>query len=117
MRSAICQPDPPGGAPRLRRRSGIPDFTPHDLRRTAATLMGERGVRPDVIERVLNHTPTKIARTYNRAAYDAEKRQALAMAIASPFAIIQGRRLWPDRPASCVRHGARSALSRDAATK
>jgi hypothetical protein len=41
--------------------------------------MGERGVRPDVIERVLNHTPAKIARTYNRAAYDAEKRQALAI--------------------------------------
>lgn len=64
---------------RLRRRSGIADFTPHDFRRTAATLMGERGVRPDVIERVLNHTPAKIARTYNRAAYDAEKRQALAI--------------------------------------
>ena len=64
---------------RLRRSSGVPDFTPHDLRRTAATLMGERGVRPDVIERVLNHTPAKIARTYNRAAYDAEKRQALAI--------------------------------------
>src|ERR1700688_3194173 len=64
---------------RLRRSSGVSDFTPHDLRRTAATLMGERGVRPDVIERVLNHTPAKIARTYNRAAYDAEKRQALAI--------------------------------------
>ena len=66
-------------AERLRRQSGIADFTPHDLRRTAATLMGERGVRPDVIERVLNHTPAKIARTYNRAAYDIEKRQALAI--------------------------------------
>jgi integrase len=64
---------------RLRRSSGVSDFTPHDLRRTAATLMGERGVRPDVIERVLNHVPAKIARTYNRATYDAEKRQALAI--------------------------------------
>jgi integrase len=66
-------------AERLRRQSGVADFTPHDLRRTAATLMGERGVRPDVIERVLNHVPAKIARTYNRATYDAEKRQALAI--------------------------------------
>lgn len=66
-------------AARLRRSSGVSDFTPHDLRRTAATLMGERGVRPDVIERVLNHVPAKIARTYNRATYDAEKRQALAI--------------------------------------
>ena len=66
-------------AVRLRRKSEVSDFTPHDLRRTAATLMGERGVRPDVIERVLNHVPAKIARTYNRATYDAEKRQALAI--------------------------------------
>jgi integrase len=66
-------------AVRLRRKSAVSDFTPHDLRRTAATLMGERGVRPDVIERVLNHVPAKIARTYNRATYDAEKRQALAI--------------------------------------
>jgi hypothetical protein len=36
-------------------------------------------VRPDVIERVLNHVPAKIARTYNRATYDSEKRQALAI--------------------------------------
>ncbi|HEY6320168.1 MAG TPA: site-specific integrase [Thermoanaerobaculia bacterium] len=84
----FASPSPRGDGPmrwlwhpadRLRRSSGVSDFTPHDLRRTAATLMGERGVRPDVIERVLNHTPAKIARTYNRAAYDAEKRQALAI--------------------------------------
>jgi len=64
---------------RLREKSEVSNFTPHDLRRTAATRMGERGVRPDVIERVLNHVPAKIARTYNRATYDAEKRQALAL--------------------------------------
>jgi integrase len=64
---------------RLRRSSGVPDFTPHDLRRTAATLMGERGVRPDVIERVLNHTPAKLVRVYNKAGYGTEKRQALAI--------------------------------------
>ena len=64
-------------AERLRQHSGVMAFTPHDLRRTAATRMGERGVRPDVIERVLNHVPAKIARTYNRASYEAEKRQAL----------------------------------------
>jgi integrase len=30
-------------------------WTPHDLRRTAATLMGSLGVLPDVIEKCLNH--------------------------------------------------------------
>jgi hypothetical protein len=35
----------------------------------------ERDLRTDA----LNHVPAKIARTYNRATYDAEKRQALAI--------------------------------------
>ena len=49
----------------LRLQSGI--WTPHDLRRTAATLMGDLGVRPDVIERCLNHKePNRIVRTYQR---------------------------------------------------
>ena len=30
-------------------------WTPHDLRRTGATMMGRLGVRPDVIEKCLNH--------------------------------------------------------------
>lgn len=43
-------------------------WTPHDLRRTAATLMASLGVRPDVIERCLNHTEqNKIQRIYQRA--------------------------------------------------
>lgn len=40
-------------------------FTPHDLRRTGATLMGALGIRPDVIEKCLNHIEqNKITRTY-----------------------------------------------------
>ncbi len=43
-------------------------WTPHDLRRTGATLMGSLGIRPDVIERCLNHTEqNKIQRIYQRA--------------------------------------------------
>jgi integrase len=62
---------------RIRLAAGLADFTPHDLRRTAATIMGNAGVRPDVIERVLNHSPSRIERTYNRATYEAEKRAAV----------------------------------------
>jgi integrase len=41
--------------------------TPHDLRRTAATIMGELGIAPDVIDRCLNHREAKKAmRTYQR---------------------------------------------------
>lgn len=56
-------------------------WTLHDLRRTAATMMADRlGVLPHVIEAVLNHVSghkAGIAGVYNRAAYVAEKRDAL----------------------------------------
>lgn len=52
-------------------------WTPHDLRRTGATLMGELGVRPDVIERCLNHVEeNRIQRTYQRQKLEAEQREA-----------------------------------------
>ena len=52
-------------------------WTPHDLRRTAATVMGELGVRPDVIEKCLNHTDeNKIKRTYQRQVMAPERRAA-----------------------------------------
>ncbi len=64
---------------RLREWSGLEHFTPHDLRRTAATWLGRSGVRPDTIDQLLNHAAGRISRTYNRAAYDAEKRQAVVL--------------------------------------
>jgi integrase len=64
---------------RLRGWSGLDHFTPHDLRRTAATWLGRHGVRPDTIDQLLNHAAGRISRTYNRAGYDAEKRQAVTL--------------------------------------
>jgi integrase len=64
---------------RLRGWSGLPHFTPHDLRRTAATWLGRSGVRPDTIDQLLNHAAGRITRTYNRAGYDTEKRQAVVL--------------------------------------
>ncbi len=43
------------------------DWTPHDLRRTAATIMGDRGVSVEIIERALNHVPDKLTRTYQKS--------------------------------------------------
>ena len=63
----------------------------HDLRRTAATRMGDLGVQPHVVEAVLNHisgSKAGVAGVYNRSAYRDEKRAALA--------------LWADRVASLV---------------
>ncbi|RJF86792.1 hypothetical protein D3874_06970 [Oleomonas cavernae] len=60
---------------------GIPHWTAHDLRRTAATLMEEAGISPFVIGHVLNHVSatkaTITSRVYARYTYDREKREAL----------------------------------------
>lgn len=52
-------------------------WTPHDLRRTGATLMGELGVMGEVIERCLNHVEqNKLKQIYQRHELKAEQREA-----------------------------------------
>jgi integrase len=55
----------------------IPNWTLHDLRRTAKTLMARAGVRPDISERVLGHVIAGVEGTYDRHSYAEEKREAL----------------------------------------
>ena len=67
---------------RLDQRSGVGDWTLHDLRRSAVTGMAELGCQPHVIEAVVNHVSghkAGVAGIYNRATYAAEKRVALQM--------------------------------------
>ncbi|MBO0663601.1 site-specific integrase [Jiella sp. MQZ9-1] len=57
-------------------------WTPHDIRRTVATMMGDIGILPHIVEAVLNHISgfrAGVAGIYNRAKYEPEKRRALAM--------------------------------------
>ncbi len=61
---------------------GLSRWTPHDLRRSAATGMAELGVAPHVIEAILNHISgarAGVAGIYNRAAYANEKRSGLEL--------------------------------------
>jgi integrase len=52
-------------------------WTPHDLRRTGATLMTALGVLPEVAERCLNHTEdNKMKRIYQRHNYTTEMSSA-----------------------------------------
>ena len=52
-------------------------WTPHDLRRTAATTMAELGALPDVVEKCLNHVEVgKVKRIYQRAQYERPMREA-----------------------------------------
>ena len=72
----------------------LPHWTPHDLRRTAATMMAEIGVQPHIVEAVLNHVSghkAGVAGIYNRASYEAEKRTALCRWAEHVAAIIDGR--------------------------
>lgn len=52
-------------------------WTPHDLRRTGATMMTALGVLPEVAERCLNHTEEKqVKRIYQRHSYAKEMSDA-----------------------------------------
>ena len=56
---------------------GLDPFTPHDLRRTAATQMASLGIPRFIVGQVLSHTEGSITATYDRYAYDQEKKEAL----------------------------------------
>lgn len=66
---------------RSRNAIGIAHFRVHDLRRTAATGMAEKGISPHTIGLVLNHITvrrgTVTSGVYIHYAYDKEKREAL----------------------------------------
>ena len=79
---------------RYRTKIGLPHWTAHDLRRTAATGMADLGVAPHVIGHVLNHRAVTAAsvtdQVYNRYSYDREKRAALDLWAAQLASIIGG---------------------------
>lgn len=56
---------------------GIAHFTPHDLRRTAASFMTKLKIPRLHVEKVLNHSTGDIAEIYDRHDYLPEKRIAL----------------------------------------
>lgn len=51
----------------------IPNFTVHDLRRTASTHLNEQGFNSDAIEACLNHTMKGVRGVYNKAKYEKER--------------------------------------------
>jgi integrase len=83
--SELVFPSPRGAEPmawiqkaakRIREASGV-EFRPHDLRRTAASLMTGSGTPRDVVKKILNHVDRDITAVYDRYSYDAEKQKAL----------------------------------------
>jgi integrase len=77
--------------------AALPHWTPHDLRRTAATRMGEDlQVQPHVVEAVLNHVSGHkggVAGIYNLASYMKEKTAAMTLWANHVAAIVEGREI------------------------
>jgi integrase len=71
---------PIGGFSKLKARlddsAGVRDWTLHDLRRTARSLLSRAGVAPDIAEICLGHVLTGVRGTYDRHEYHEEKKQA-----------------------------------------
>ncbi|MDA0691526.1 MAG: tyrosine-type recombinase/integrase [Nitrospinae bacterium] len=56
---------------------GIEHFTPHDLRRTATSMITGLGVPRLTVKKILNHTDSEVTGIYDRHDYFGEKKQAL----------------------------------------
>lgn len=54
-------------------------FTPHDLRRTAASHMASAGIPRLVLSKILNHVERGVTAVYDRHGYDEEKVNALTI--------------------------------------
>jgi integrase len=78
------------GKPAVKNRLGVDHFTPHDLRRTATTLMAQAKIIKEHRERVTNHKLGKIDGTYNLHDYDDEKQMALEALERKLLSIISG---------------------------
>jgi integrase len=88
------------GKAALDQRIGVKNWTVHDLRRSAATRMGDIGVMPHIIETILNHQSghkAGVAGVYLRSVYAHEVKAALA--------------LWHDHVRSIVAGGERKIIS------
>jgi integrase len=73
----------------------VPDWTPHDFRRSLSTNLHERGVAPHVVETLLGHASghrAGVAGVYNRADYIAQRRIELEKWADHIEALVGGKR-------------------------
>jgi integrase len=74
-----------------RESKPLPNWTLHDLRRTARSLMSRAGVPTDHAERVLGHAIGGVRATYDRHDFANEKRDALAKLAGLIDRIVSGK--------------------------
>lgn len=63
----------------VRPRLPVTHWAPHDLRRTARTMLAAMGCPADVAEAILGHQLPGVQAVYNRHNYDAERRRWLTL--------------------------------------
>ena len=68
--------------------SGVSDYTLHDLRRTARTLMSKAGVISDHAEQCLGHLLPGVRKTYNRDDFKPQKKIAFDLLAAKIESIV-----------------------------
>ncbi|MHC4608035.1 MAG: tyrosine-type recombinase/integrase, partial [Planctomycetota bacterium] len=83
-----------------REHFGIERWTPHDLRRTAASHLAALGTDRFTLARILNHADREVTGVYDRYTYDEEKRRALRKWDRRLQAIVSGEAPQEDRIAS-----------------
>ncbi|MBU8922228.1 MAG: tyrosine-type recombinase/integrase [Bacteroidales bacterium] len=71
---------------------GKKSWSPHDLRRTAATGLASLGISRLVVSKILNHKDRAVTGIYDRFAYETEKRQALEAWAQKIVEITEGRK-------------------------
>src|SRR5262249_17316317 len=89
----------------LDTRSGVANWTIHDVRRSVATRLADLGVAPHVIEAILGHVSGHkrgVAGIYNRSSYEREVRAALALWADHVRTLVEGgeRKVVPYAPAT-----------------
>ena len=70
----------------------IDHFTPHDLRRTAASMMTASGIQRLTVSKTLNHVESGVTAVYDRHSYDKEKRKALSVWGQKLRSVISGKK-------------------------
>jgi integrase len=90
----------------LDARSGVADWTLHDIRRTLSTRLHDLGVAPHFVEQILNHQGHRgtVGGTYNKSPYANEVRAALALWADHVRSIVEGveRKVLAFQPAERV---------------
>jgi len=77
---------------RILAATGLARFTPHDLRRSSATIMQGLRVPPHVIDRILAHQPRGVGFVYMQSEYLDEQARAVEKLAERVEQIVSGRR-------------------------